>query len=94
MTFDAVHRFVLEHVRGPTPVRLPKVRERETSRRSAESNRWRPTKEVIALKALKTFAALLLALGVLTTAPAGFAKTEGDEVQAPRTHGGQDIQAP
>ncbi len=49
----------------------------------------------MAVKATKMLAALLLALGVLTSASAAFAeRTGGEEVQAPRTHGGQDIQAP
>ena len=47
------------------------------------------------MKAIKTFAALLLALGLLTTASAAFAeRTGGEEVQAPRTQGGDNIQAP
>ncbi|MGH7323421.1 MAG: hypothetical protein ACREJ9_02100 [Candidatus Rokuibacteriota bacterium] len=46
------------------------------------------------MTAAKTLAALLLALGVLTTTSAALARTEGEEVQAPRTHGEQDIQAP
>ena len=47
------------------------------------------------MKAVKTFAGLLVALAVLTTGSAALAgRTGGEEVQAPRTHGDQDIQAP
>jgi hypothetical protein len=47
------------------------------------------------MKGVKTLAALLLAFGVLTTASAALAeRTSGDEVQAPRSHGTEDVQAP
>jgi hypothetical protein len=46
------------------------------------------------MMAVKTVASLLVALAVLTTASGALAKRTGDDVQAPRTHGGEDIQAP
>lgn len=44
------------------------------------------------MKAVKTFAALLLALGVLTTASAALAD-RGDDAQAPRGERPEDIQS-
>lgn len=47
------------------------------------------------MKAVKTFAGLLVALAVLATSSTALAgRTGGEEVQAPRTHGAQDVQAP
>lgn len=48
------------------------------------------------MNAVKTFAAVLLALGMLTTASAAFAdRMEIDEIQAPRgAEQPEDIQAP
>jgi hypothetical protein len=50
------------------------------------------TTEVMEMKALRTFAALLLALGVLTTASATFAD-RGDDPQSLRGEQPEDIQA-
>jgi hypothetical protein len=47
------------------------------------------------MKAVRTFVALLIALALLTTVSAALAqRTAGDEVQAPRSHGTEEIQAP
>jgi len=51
------------------------------------------------MKVVKTFATLLLALGVLTTASVALADRSGEEVQSPRSQQvevprGQDAQAP
>jgi hypothetical protein len=56
------------------------------------SNRVISTTEVMEMKALRTFAALLLALGVLTTASAAFAD-RGDDPQSLRGEQPEDIQA-
>jgi hypothetical protein len=50
------------------------------------------TTEVMEMKTLRTFAALLLALGVLTTASAAFAD-RGDDPQSLRGEQPEDIQA-
>ena len=52
-------------------------------------------RQVMAVKTLTMVAALVLALGVLTIASVAFAeRTGGEEVQAPRSHSAQDLQAP
>jgi hypothetical protein len=56
------------------------------------SNRVISTTEVMEMKTLRTFAALLLALGVLTTASAAFAD-RGDDPQSLRGEQPEDIQA-
>jgi len=56
------------------------------------SNQSIPPTEVMAMKAVRTFAALLLALGLLTTASAALAD-RGDDAQAPRGERPEDIQS-